>query len=264
MAQTLVFPAPQDGDEVDGPFYMQGLRWSADADGSWIGVEWRVPDSLSVLQHYIAGFTVVGEALQASQAITPTPGAVAQFLFASPVAITADTVYCAAVLAQHYVYTAAYPFPQTDGHLTGLTCALGETVADTPAFPTNVTSLNFHVSPIVAFADEAAEGAGTAVLGGLAATGVGRRSRVGAGLSSLGALAATAAGTRSRAGVGVAALGGLVASGAGVRSRTGAGVANLGGLVATGTTLKSVGPRPPIVSQTNRHLIVSQTREVQL
>jgi hypothetical protein len=152
--ETLIFPPPVDTDQNDGAqLYVMAMRFSCSVVGSWTGVQWRVPDSLSAINHYILAYDVDltgDEDWLRSNTVVPVAGGIQNFNFSGgPFTLVAGHEYLACVLTNHYVFTPAYPFPQTNGHLTGTTCQLGTTIADTAKFPGTVTALNFHISPIV-------------------------------------------------------------------------------------------------------------------
>jgi hypothetical protein len=244
VSETFVWGAPGTTDANDGgQLYVMAVRWSATADGSWTGVQWRVPDSLSGDDHFVLAYQDGdSDTPRRSQAISPTPGGYQNFPFASPLAVTAGTKYLACVLTNHYVFTSAYPLPQTNGQLTADGFFLKTTTADDAKFPDVPTTLNFHVSPIVDFA--AVHGTAAVPLGGLSIAAAGHVTRHGTAAASPGGLAVSAAGHRTVHGAEAAGLGGLALAAAGHVTVHGAAALLLGGIVVAASSGSTVVRRP--------------------
>jgi len=157
--------------------YVMGDHWTPSIDGSWTGVGWYVPATLSGDNHYILAYQDGDtDTPRKSKLISPVAGGgFQQFLFTTPLAVAAGTSYRACVLTNHYVFTSGYTFPHTDGHLTTDGFFIKVTLADEAKYPDGASALNFHVSPIVDFAAPTITGTASAVLGALvgAATGIG-------------------------------------------------------------------------------------------
>lgn len=170
--ETFDFGTPAVTDQVDGAtLYVLGIRWTASEDSSWTGNSWlRVPDSVDpAVNHYMLAYDSVTHVHLATAAFTAAVGTRQDVSWSSPIAVTAGTEYIACVLTHHYVYRAAYTFPETDGRLTATGSRLILGAADTERYPTDDTVLNFYVSPIVAFAADPVDGVLAAVLPALTA-----------------------------------------------------------------------------------------------
>jgi hypothetical protein len=154
---TFAFGTPVNLDNHDGTtLYVLGDHWTASADGSFTGVEWYVPATLSGDNHYILAYQDGdGDSPRKTKAISPVAGGGLQrFLFTTPLAITSGTGYFACVLTNHYVFTNGYTFPHTDGRLTTDGFSIVPTGPDNAKIPNTPSALNFHISPVVDFATE--------------------------------------------------------------------------------------------------------------
>lgn len=277
--QTFSFGTPATTDQADGgQLYILGVKWSSDADGSWTGVQWRIPDSMGGETHYVAGFDATGNTLLQQKTFVAAVGTTQQVSFTTPIAITAGHVYSAAVLTNHYVFTGSYTWPHTDGHLTATTGQLATTSADDVTYPTTDTLTNFHVSPIVDFGGGSVSGTATRALGAVVGAASGVRKTFGSATRALGALTAAATGQRATFGSGAKALGSITGAASGKRTAFGVAAGGLGALTATGhglivvlgtstaslgsvdgeaITVHAVGALPRIVSQSYSPRITS-------
>jgi hypothetical protein len=156
--ETFNFGTPATLDANDGTtLYVLGDHWTASADGSFTGVEWYVPATLSGDNHYILAYQDGdGDSPRKTKPVSPVAGGGLQrFLFTTPLATTSGTGYFACVLTNHYVFTPSESFPQTNsGHLTTSGFSIVPTGPDNAKIPTTPSSLNFHISPVVVFANE--------------------------------------------------------------------------------------------------------------
>lgn len=165
---TLTFPAPGNTDGVDGSqLYILGQPFTVNRAGSWIGNEWRVPDTITSANHYVLGFLDAAPAIPTeTKLITPTPGATAQFLFDDPIAVDSGNGYTAAFLTHHFSITNPYGgYPQSEGGLTGTTCKFRPTDPDVAVFPDGDTAATYHISPVIVFPDSQGEGVTAVVIG---------------------------------------------------------------------------------------------------
>lgn len=240
MAETFNFGTPGTTDANDGTtIYVMACHWTSPADGSWTGVEWRVPDTISGDNHYILAYQDGdSDTPRKSNLITPSPGGLRSFTFTTPLAITAGTSYRACVITNHYVFTSGYAFPQTDAHLTTDGFFLKVTAPDDAKYPDVSTALNFHISPIVTVTVPTITGTAAAALG---------------------ALAATATGLYTAAGTAAATLGALLGAASGGAVVPGIAAVVLSGLTASAQVSPVVGPRSATRSQTDTERLAAQT-----
>lgn len=229
---------------------------------SCTGIQFRATDTkggtytIELWQCTVADDDVPDGTLLASRAFAAsavTAGAYNELQFTTPVALSTGVLYRCAVhntdgryVRSGSTFSAA---GLTNGDITayqngtdpsppglgGMRQGNFRISATAGAYPTQSgNGASYFVGPALAVA--AMEGAGTAVLGALAATAAGTRARLGAAVANLAGLTAAAAGSRARTGIAAAALGALSATASGARAKTGTGVANLGRLVATANT----------------------------
>lgn len=198
-SQAFDFGTPATTDQNDGDqLYVLATLWHADADGSWTGIEWRVPDSLAGNNHYMLAYDTDftgNDDYLVSQAITPTPGGLQDFTFGAAQPIVAGHSYYACILTNHYVFTGSYAVPHTDGHLVATGFALGTTFPDLAKYPDTPTGTNFYISPIVSFSAGTVTGSAAANLGALTGAASGVRLKLGSGVGSLGRLIGLAIGS---------------------------------------------------------------------
>lgn len=182
---TLTFPEPVNPNGVDGSqLYILGQPFTVARSGSWIGNEWRVPNTVEPgVNHYAIGFVDAAPAVPTeSKLITPTPGGLEQFLFDDPIPVEPANGYTACFLTLYFSITNPYSYPQTENGLTGLACKFRPTSADTGVFPDSDSPASYHISPIVVFPDSQGSGVTAVVIG---ASGTGRVIARGAGVSEL-------------------------------------------------------------------------------
>jgi hypothetical protein len=156
VTEAFSFGTPASLDNNDAQLYVMGDHWTPSESGSWTGVEWYVPATLSGDNHYILAYKDGdSDTPRASKLISPIAGAGLQrFLFDTPVAVTGGSNYIACVLTMRYVFTSGYTFPHTDSRLTTDKFLFKATTADSAKIPDGATALNFHISPVVSFTVE--------------------------------------------------------------------------------------------------------------
>ena len=166
---TLTYPAPGNSNGVDGSqLYILGQPFTVNRAGSWVGNEWRVPDTITGgVNHYAVGFVDAAPAVPTeSKLITPTPGATAQFLFDDPIPVTSGNGYTACFLTHFFSITNPYGgYPQTQNGLTGLANKFRPTSADIAVFPDSDSPASYHISPIIIFPDSQGSGVSAMVIG---------------------------------------------------------------------------------------------------
>lgn len=197
------FGAPALTNQDDATSYTLGVRFTIADALDVVGVQWRVPDTISPGVHVVALWSDAGSLLAFSDDFTPDPGDAGQlttYYFTAPFAASAATAYRASVFTPgRYVATTSYTWPHTDAPLTA-TADNGYLRVGSAGFPNGESGndANFHVSPVVETGAEEHEG--TAALGlDLALAGAGRK--VGSGLAGLGlSLSLAAAGMKIASG----------------------------------------------------------------
>lgn len=194
-AETFAFGTPATLDANDGTtLYVMGDHFTPSADGSWTGVEWYVPATLSGDNHYILAYQDGdNDTPRKSKLISPVAGGgLQQFLFTTPLAVTSGVSYRACVLTNHYVFTSGYTFPHTDSHLSTDGFFIKVTLPDEAKYPDGASALNFHISPIVNITVPLITGTASAVLGALAGVATGIATVNGTAAADLGFLTANA------------------------------------------------------------------------
>lgn len=165
--EAITWPAPPDDtNETDGAqSYNMGRIFTLTEDAPVVGVEWRVPDAPLTNapaggSYGIALWDVTGNTRLAFKTVTPTPGGPQQFLFDEGDfhdGLTSETLL-ASIYTNHYVYATGDDAGATSP--SGTIVAGGSRLSDNNGgaagapIPTNVTTLNFYVSPVVRLADE--------------------------------------------------------------------------------------------------------------
>jgi hypothetical protein len=173
-------PTPALTDNADGTqTYQMGVAFTVDADQSCVGVQWRVPDTVSPPAggvHAAGLFNSDTNDKLGYKEFTPVPGGYQDILFDTPVDLVPGVTYAASIYTLHYVFRASNPSgvstpsgsaTATEGRLEGDNG--GAATADTPS---GVTTATFYISPLIAGA--AAPASGDAALGldlGVAAAG---------------------------------------------------------------------------------------------
>lgn len=181
------FGEPALTDLDDATSYTLGVRFTLDEALDVIGVQWRVPDTISPGVHVVALWSDAGSLLAFSDDFTPDPGDAGQltsYYFTTPFAASAATAYRASVFTPgRYTATTNYAWPHSNDPLTA-TADNGYLRAGSAGFPNaeSGNDANFHVSPIVDTGTEEHEGTASLSLN-LALAGSG--SRVASGAASL-------------------------------------------------------------------------------
>lgn len=145
---------PSSTDLVDpGSTYNMGIRFHLNTPATCVGVRWRVPDSVSTPPggtHVVSIWTVAGETRIATENVTPTPGGDQDFLFTTPVALSAATNYVAAVHTQHYVFRASggtWPSSPSGNIVSDESRLTANDAAAT--YPSSAGSAWYYVSPLI-------------------------------------------------------------------------------------------------------------------
>lgn len=152
----LVFSDPVDPDFADAAVNL-GVQWATTEAGLWIGNRVLVATSGPGGTGSItaAAYNEDTHTLLASQAATAVAGAEQVIRFATPVAVVPGVNYLAAYHTDlRYAFQAAYAWPaaSADAKLTTPGANAGRFLyAAGVAEPTNVTAVNFYVSPVVRF-----------------------------------------------------------------------------------------------------------------
>lgn len=158
--EAISWPAgPSDTDEADGDqAYNMGVAFTVAAGVDCVGVRWRVPDVVVNPRGgpHAIGLWDISESRIAYQEFTPVTGGEQDILFAAdgPTALSASS-YTVTVYTNHYVYSLANAAGEQSPS-GNITAVAGRLVADnggasSAPYPGSITTtLNFHISPLVA------------------------------------------------------------------------------------------------------------------
>lgn len=153
--EGLAWPAePSSTDLVDpGATYNMGIRFSLVEAKNCVGVRWRVPDSVSTPPggtHVASIWTTTSETRIGTKDFTPTVGGYQDILFDTPIALSAGTIYVAAVHTQHYVFRASggvFPSSPSGNVVSDESRLASSDVAET--YPASAGSALYYVSPLI-------------------------------------------------------------------------------------------------------------------
>lgn len=153
MAEAFNFGNPTNPDNADGSnVYVFGCEWDSSTPGSVTGGRWRRPTNPPTGNLYMLLYEKGDTNPLASKLFTLPGVGDNDILFDSPVSIAAGVRYISAVLSNRYAFTSGgWPFATLS--LTapaGVNGRLVQTVANTPAYPSNVHggAANFFIGPL--------------------------------------------------------------------------------------------------------------------
>lgn len=151
-AEAVTFSAPNGSTDAfdGGTVYTLADRFTVSIDTPCLGVDWRVPDTLTGgFDYQIAIFDNSNNGKLRQDSISPTPGSVQRFLFGAAPDVLASGSYSIGVRTDRYAYSnSPSQLPASSTHISISTGALA-TVGSDAEFPTSDTGLNFHISPVV-------------------------------------------------------------------------------------------------------------------